>query len=635
MIHFSRNINFSIIAILFFFQPINLHSQEKHIGKILKLGDSLIANNELDKAIILFNNAIDEFKKEKLTASLVEVFIRKAEISVMKTKNSNEAISTLKLLETHCVNSNNKKCLISTYIQLSYYLSYNTDYIKSLEYSDKATVLLKDVDDWYLQWKLFNTKGQILSELGYRDQATLYHRKALKTTKLKDSLLRRSASYVNISDSMVDKDSALYYANKALDFCNKEKKSRICLIAMANKAIAYIKKEEYDEALRIIYEDIDFENLKYSVKDSLYESVLQLLGVIYYHKNDLKTSIHYLELSLDNFKKRNNATELISIYEDLSRSYEKAGNFEKSIKLLKESKIILKELTEIKLEREIAKLEVKRLLTIKEAKILNLEERNSKIDSSFNMVRLLSYIMAILLVIILSVFTTYYFRNKLRHYQLNEELSKTRFKSLRSAMNPHFLFNSFSTLQNYILKKENLRANEYMTELSGLIRNILASSDSIYINLKEELQILNSYITIEKERFNESFSYIFKIDNELLELNPKIPSMIIQPYIENAIIHGFSGSKEQKCLQLSFERKGQRMLCYIEDNGIGRKTASENKSKKSYTQHLSIATKNIDERLQILSKLGNGKAEVTIEDLINEEKQNIGTKVLISLPIIS
>ena len=273
-------------------------------------------------------------------------------------------------------------------------------------------------------------------------------------------------------------------------------------------------------------------------------------------------------------------------------------------------------------------------LKVKEQKIFKLEQENLQIGNKVSKTKALSYCLAAFLLITMSVLLYRSYTNKIKFHQLNEELSMNRLKSLRSMMNPHFLFNSFSTLQNYILKKESLKANEYMAELSGLIRNVLSSSDSIYITFKDELQILKSYVSIEQERFKDRFKVDYIIDSILIEENPTIPSMVIQPYIENAIIHGFSNLKNQGLLTVTIAKEGEHIICKIKDNGVGRLKAGEIKKENKGIKNLSIATRNTNERLKILSKISQRSASVVINDLYNDNGTvPKGTEVVITLPI--
>jgi LytS/YehU family sensor histidine kinase len=173
-----------------------------------------------------------------------------------------------------------------------------------------------------------------------------------------------------------------------------------------------------------------------------------------------------------------------------------------------------------------------------------------------------------------------------------------------------------------------------MRELSQLIRKILSNSDSLYISFKEELEIIKTYITLENKRFDDQFELNLTIDENLIELNPKIPSMIIQPHLENAVIHGLS-SKNKKVLKLSFQKKKNSIQCIIEDNGIGRRKSAELNKKSKNTTNLSIASGNTAERIKLLKKIGYKKTSMKITDLLDDNRKSKGTRVTVNLPIIN
>ena len=391
-------------------------------------------------------------------------------------------------------------------------------------------------------------------------------------------------------------------------------------------------KKDPETSLKLIEDNIDISTIKQSSNDNLYGALFHTIGSNHYLLGNFDEAISYFKRALEGFKKDKNISNIILAKEDLAKSYEKKGNLSESIKLFKEIKGLSTEFDQIKILREVAKIESRKLLKIKELQISNLEEENQKIGVAMTNSRKFNYFLGAFILIILSIVLCYAHRNRVKFHQLNEELSLSRMKSLRSMMNPHFLFNSFSTLQNHILKKENNRANEYMTELSGLIRKVLETSDSIYSNFNNEIELLRSYINVEQGRFQDKFDVVLDIDKELIRLDPTIPSMIIQPYVENAIIHGFVSAENKYLLTLTFKKIGNTIKCIIKDNGIGRKKAELLKKREKNNSHLSVATRNTKDRLRILSKVGNGRASVAIKDLYDKPGKPSGTKVTVILP---
>jgi hypothetical protein len=202
-------------------------------------------------------------------------------------------------------------------------------------------------------------------------------------------------------------------------------------------------------------------------------------------------------------------------------------------------------------------------------------------------------------------------------------------KAIRTQMNPHFMFNSLNTLQSFILDGNVKGAHLYLAKFSKLLRKVLESSTSDAIQLSEEIDILRSYIEIERLRFNHSFNY------SLTSTIPDpekcyIPFLLVQPFVENAIWHGLLPLNGERFLSIDFSSPDERVIfCTIEDNGVGRDHSSRQKdpSKKK-----SLALEFIGQRLQLLEKSTGIKCAFEIFDKKNDEGESTGTRVEISIP---
>lgn len=232
--------------------------------------------------------------------------------------------------------------------------------------------------------------------------------------------------------------------------------------------------------------------------------------------------------------------------------------------------------------------------------------------------------------ILIGVFMYFLFqyrtRQQLRLQAVRHELE---IKALRAQMNPHFIFNSMNTIDAYILRKRFIEASDCLQKFSKLIRQILENSKNQTISIAQELETLKLYIELEQERFSHSFSYQFNIQPELLEKDYQIPPLLIQPFVENAILHGIRHLTQRKGeILLNLSIKDSLLLCIITDNGIGRKASSEINQQKQ-ENHKSMGVDITMERISAYQALYGDKMETTITDL--EE----GTKVEITLPLIS
>lgn len=217
---------------------------------------------------------------------------------------------------------------------------------------------------------------------------------------------------------------------------------------------------------------------------------------------------------------------------------------------------------------------------------------------------------------------------KRKEEQIEKEIAASSLTSLKAQMNPHFIFNAMNSVQSLILKDKKDDAYTYLTKLSQLIRKTLTISDKNWVYLDEEIDHLNNYLELEKLRFYSDFSYHIHLDETLKEL--KIPSMIIQPFVENAIKHGLLHKDGKKTVQISFKLKRQTLQCIIEDNGIGRATSNEiNKLKPDYQK--SFSTNAIQKRFDLYKQYLNEKVGFEYIDLYDKNTP-IGTRVIITIP---
>ncbi len=218
--------------------------------------------------------------------------------------------------------------------------------------------------------------------------------------------------------------------------------------------------------------------------------------------------------------------------------------------------------------------------------------------------------------------------------QAQEQFSHLEGRFLRSQMNPHFIFNAMSSIQNFILSNENKMAHEYLSKFAKLIRNVLEFSRKDFIYLQEEIETLSIYIQLEKLRASDKFNYTIKTAEGINSKTCLVPSMIIQPFIENAIVHGLfpKDANDDGLLSVYFEQHGQQLICTIEDNGIGREKSKEIRDKKE-KYHQSRGMSVTKDRLEILKNINHLDAGYTFEDLYDTNKNARGTRVVIVLPI--
>lgn len=207
---------------------------------------------------------------------------------------------------------------------------------------------------------------------------------------------------------------------------------------------------------------------------------------------------------------------------------------------------------------------------------------------------------------------------------------RARMDALRAQINPHFLSNSLNAIENLVNKGENKAASKYLVHFSRLSRMILSGSRKGEVTLSEELSTLKHFLKIEQLRFPDKLQFSFEQSPDLEADNVLVPAMILQPYVENSIIHGIKPKGGQGHLLVKTEKEGKFLKCIIEDDGIGREKSRQLKAKSALT-HQSHGMKITEERLKATGKTKGAKVEIIDRYDINERA--LGTRVVIKIPL--
>lgn len=214
---------------------------------------------------------------------------------------------------------------------------------------------------------------------------------------------------------------------------------------------------------------------------------------------------------------------------------------------------------------------------------------------------------------------------------LRERIAASEMKALRSQMNPHFLYNSLNAIRLFILQHDSDNADRYLVKFSRLMRLILENSRLEWVTLTSELDQLRLYLELEQLRFNNAFDFSINIDPAIGQESVSIPPMIIQPYVENSILHGMAHKKGRGQIAIRITPVGEGLECRVEDDGVGRKKAAELKSKTS-SSHKSMGLQVTQERLNLISQRDGKMAQITVIDTVDAMHQPTGTTVVIPLP---
>lgn len=223
-------------------------------------------------------------------------------------------------------------------------------------------------------------------------------------------------------------------------------------------------------------------------------------------------------------------------------------------------------------------------------------------------------------------------RGQRRKNQLMQRVNEAEQAALRSQMNPHFVFNSLNTIQRYIIENDKKQAYNYLEKFGSLIRKTLEFSRQRFISVQEEVELLRVYLELECLRFENKFDYSIEIDEAIDLTNSKIPPMLLQPFVENAIRHGIHPKESGRGrIEVVFTKEGKMLRCTVADNGIGRAAAA---NLKKMSQHKSVALALTKERLGLLEKKYKDKYQLKITDL-KQDGLPAGTTVELSMPVLN
>lgn len=241
-------------------------------------------------------------------------------------------------------------------------------------------------------------------------------------------------------------------------------------------------------------------------------------------------------------------------------------------------------------------------------------------------------LLVVLIVAFLGGIALYFNRQWRIRVEGEKRLEEWKMKALRARMDPHFTFNTLNTIQAYITTHDTLSAEKYLNKFSRLVRLVLHQSDTEYIALSEEVELLVLYLELEQMRFGGRFEFEISVDPSLDRELTCIPGMLVQPLAENAIKHGLLPRKGGGMIWISFNPEGDRIRCTVRDNGIGREAARRLREGRT-DQHRSAGLDLVRSRLQLLGKGHPEQELVAIVDLKDENGVAAGTEISFSIPL--
>ena len=371
------------------------------------------------------------------------------------------------------------------------------------------------------------------------------------------------------------------------------------------------------------------------VEDSITSQKINYkIGNAYLQKEDYKKAIPFLEKSKSDAKEKNDIVIEKDATRKISEAFANLGDNEKALKNYKEYVSLVDSLY-VRKEQEIqqatslakkiadnqnriASLEKDKELTQSKISLAYVDQRLSEESNQKQRILIYALFGGFLLMILVLYFM---FRTNKQQKLANNLLA---LKSMRSQMNPHFIFNALNSVNSFIAVNDERNANRYLSEFSALMRAVLENSDEDFIPLTKEIELLELYVKLEHNRFKDKFDYQINIDKNIDLEQFSIPPMLLQPYIENAIWHGLRYRKEKGNLEISINQKDNETISIvIVDDGIGRKKSQELKTKNQLKQK-SKGMSTIKNRISILNDMYKERISVNVTNALENGE---GTKV--------
>lgn len=513
-----------------------------------------------------------------------------------------------------------------------------TDAIKTaLDYNQKALKVAESVDDPTTHIKrniniALNSIGNLYQTLGQYDLAISQFKRALELEGHLGNKLGLAINNENIGDCLEQKGDlkgALAQYQKALALNEEINNTYGKVICKNGIAQVYLKRNKPEQALSLLNQ---LRKPISKIKDKfIWSTILSNIGWAQMQLGNYALAEKEMQQGLQMAKA--NTLPRLEVYAQrlLSQLESKRGNHKKALEYFKEAENIDEELKDDRNLQYINDLILRYEAEKRENEISNLANENELVKLRLRRNQTTILVSALVVGLVATILFIMY-----RQYQSNYEKKVMSLEQnmLRSQMNPHFLFNSLNSIKLYIINNDKKNAVHYLNKFSKLVRRILDGSSLKETTLAEELETAELYLNIENIRFSEGISYTINIEEGLDPERVKIPSLVLQPFLENAIWHGLSAKEGEKNLWLNITKKDDiHMLISIIDNGVGR-AASEKIKENRVLKRKSVGIDNTKERLANFAKDYQYGFDVEIIDLYDDDGNAKGTKVVLEIPTI-
>jgi tetratricopeptide (TPR) repeat protein len=498
--------------------------------------------------------------------------------------------------------------------QLSIYYSGKRQYDSALIYASEAYTLSAQRDSTETLTACMNL-AVVYQAIGNEDKQRKYLFEGLSYARQPQHITMYAYEIAQFYERNNQLDSAISFYKEVFDF-NKFDNVIVLIYKHQSLARLLLKKGDTLAALEHLHEGV---NLSSDMGSHNPQSLL-LLANIYFKIFSIKDGIAYFDSAIVAFKQNHSYEGIADAYEQFGHHYYEVGNYQLAANFKDSALNYLKKADSFSRSRDLHKVESKYDLKIKEDHIGSLENIN-KASHQINRQQRLIIISLFIVLLLLGIISFLLIRRRRMQLQIQE--MEIQQGLLRSLMQPHFLYTSLSILQNVVRLGENRKALDFISKLAKFSRLIFLNFTKKLIELDEEIQSLESFLQINQELMDEKFTYTISVYKGYEEDDIMIPPMLLQPFVENAIVHGMKGLESGGFISIEVKKWDKYLECIIEDNGVG--IGSRNTAGKD--MHSTAVTL---KRLRLFSKRG-GRNSLQI---IDKAKMNMGNGVKVIIYIL-
>ncbi len=548
-----------------------------------------------------------------------------------KVENFHKSNKYLELAKKYFEQTEHRKYIADCYYNMGLNCYYIGLFARHIEYMQKCynTSLKYDFQE-YRSESLLN----LSTAYSNRGEFTLAYEYLEKAKELAHEAGReRTMAYIlndlgNLKNRQFEYEQALDLHFQALEWAEKMNDHYKYAHIMSTIGCDYLEMDSLDKALHYLL--ISYELVR-ARKETYGEiRISSFIGWAYLQKQLYDSAYYYYKEQLQLAYQQGSHFEIYDAYGKLSHYYGETGDFEKAYeslvnyKLYRDSVALVQKdtrLTEIMTQFEADNKARKTELLSKDNEIKQLRLRQRK-----RIVVGLLIVFGVLLLIAAILIHLWGAKTK-------QKIAEKTQQNLRQQMNPHFIFNTLNSIQYYIVQNNKEASNSYLIKFAKLMRMILSNSEHPYICIQREMEALGLYLELEKLRFKDKLQYQITVDEAIDIYEYKIPTLMIQPFVENAILHGVMPKEEKGHVSVGLKMDGNSLLCVIEDDGIGREKALERKKQKDGNT-TSLGTRISEDRLVLINSFYKERSQIKYVDLKDSNNQALGTRVEIRFPVM-